>query len=399
MGVLGRVLASALCGVLVGVGAPVSGAAAEDPCVTDLTHTPLAGPIFNDPKGSREDEYRIVDEINRNIIGAAPGSVVRIATLELGLPGTTDLLINAARCGVQVRVVLPGRVRKSPEAVRLRAALGSDVTADSYLTTCSHSCLTDRPKGVMHVKSYLFSETWGQKDVTMYSSANLVRSQAESVYNDAYQLVGDAAVHEASRKYFDKLRRDRTTKFRKVVSAGVHRLYFFPTRTGGFHNRILANTSCDSSQGPTRVELSASIWSRAGVARRLASLHDQGCDVRVQFNKDKVTPKVMRILLRRGVATQLQSKAAGEVANHSKYIAISGTHYGEETNAVYSGSLNITPLSEIRSDNHMMRIQDPDTTAAYHRQFEETWHESRPLTRSDVRDAEAVRVGRAEARD
>lgn len=413
---LGRALVAALGALIVTFGAPTVGAAgalapaasssasgsasgSEQPCQSDGQQVPATGAVFNDPLGSTQDQYRIIDLVNQNIAGASPGSIVRIATLDLKLTTTTDLLIRAAQCGVHVRVILPGRAWEGSQALRLREALGTDVTAGSYVSSCVNSCLTDGTKGVMHIKSYLFSETGGTSDVVIYSSSNLVDNQAVKKFNDAYQLVGNPDVYRAARRHFDKLRWDAPSRFRPVQDVGGYRLFFLPRPGGNFHTELLDATSCGGPRTATRIEFTASIWSRAGVARRLSALHDDGCDVRVVFARDKVTKRVMSILAERGVPTRVQSAAAGEAANHSKFVAIAGRHLGGYTRVVYSGALNVSTLSEHHSDNNMIRIEDAAAYRAYHQHFSKMWNASRPLVGADLRAAGRVRVSHSEARD
>ena len=121
--------------------------------------------------------------------------------------------------------------------------------------------------------------------------------------------------------------------------------------------------------------------------------------VRVLFHKDRVSRSVMRTLLDGGVPTRLQSREKGEDINHSKYVAITGRHFGAYRRVVYSGSLNVTAISEHRSDNNVIRVEKWSAARAYHEQFGITWARSRPLVRNELRSAPTGRVAGAEALD
>jgi hypothetical protein len=258
----------------------------------------------------------------------------------------------------------------------------------------------------MHVKSYLFSRTGGRERVTMYSSSNLVPNHAERIYNDAYQTVGHPDVYRHSRVFFDLLRFDRGTDVPGRKKVAGHWLGWTPDpdtpKDNDYFSKLLDATDCRGQGGPTQVRVAASIWykSKLDAARKVAGLNRRGCDVQVLFNTDWVSPEVMDFLLDRGVPTRVQSLRRGEDANHSKFIAIKGSHYGKQVSTVYSGSLNLSTYSIRRSDNNMVRIVDNDTTfTAYRKRFERVWENSRRLTERDVSQAQNVRVRQAEAAD
>jgi hypothetical protein len=377
---------------------PSAASTAADGCEARGTeHVPAAGPAFNDPTGSAADQHRILSAIVGNIAGAPPGSVIRIATMKIDIDEVLDTLVEAHDCGVGVRVLVPGKAWTQPGTLRLRAALGTEVDADSYIRSCRGSCTTAGSGGIMHVKSYLFSAVGDVRNVTMYSSSNLTQTQATRRWNDAYQIVANQAVHRSARRYFDKLALDQPTTFSAVDSSRGFRQYYFPSPSS-FHLDILERTRCWSDDGPTSIDFSISIWKQVSVAERLADLHDAGCRVRVLLSLDKIDRAVLRTLLRERVPTRVQSMSAGENATHSKYIAIRGRHGGETVSTVYCGSSSVSYFSTHRANNNMLRrVDDQVAHTAYRTHQTRLWRLSRPLTQADVESARILHPRSAEA--
>ena len=394
-----NLLALALLVGALQVVAPAAQSAAVDCQDRGKSATPTTGAIFNDPAGKVADQYRILQTVVHDINGTPPGQDVRIATLAIQARSVVDALAAARRCGVHVRVLVPGRAWQDNAVVTLRHALGTDTSRDSWITRCAGSCTTKGDAGIMHVKSYLFSKVRGVRDVTIYSSSNLTHGQATTRWNDAYQLVGDAEVYSSATRYFDKLSRDAPTRFRRLTKADGYWQYYFPAGRD-FHLDVLDATRCHTASGSTVVDFVASIWKQEAVADKLGDLRDAGCDVRVVLSLDKVERPVLHALRSRGVPTRVQAKSDADGATHSKYIAIRGKHDGYIVHTVYCGSLNVSGFSSGTANNNMFRIiDDKDAYAAYDHEFDRLWGVSRPLTRSDVRDAGQVDARTAEMQD
>lgn len=360
---------------------------------------PRTGAIFNDPTGDASEQYRILSEIRKDIVGTPPGEEIRIASLAINAKAVVEALTEANRCGVHVRVLVPGRAWDDRSVLALRKALGADRSANSFIARCEGSCTSDGDGGIMHVKSYLFSKVRGARNVSVYSSSNLTRSQATERWNDGYQLVGNRAVYSSAVRFFDTLTEDAAARFPRLTKTEGYWQYYFPSRRD-FHLDLLEATTCETASGPTSVELVASIWKRVAVADELADLRDAGCDVRVALNLDRVERPVLQALHDRGVPTRVQSVDGPEGAPHSKYVAIRGMHDGYVVRTVFTGSTNVSGFSSQTANNNMIRIVDDRAAyAAYHREFGRLWEASRPLRRADVDSAGRVDARAAERRD
>ena len=399
---LGLVLAAVAALVLVLLQALSAPATSADGDCQDRGvrgYTPETRAIFNDPNGTVAEQFRIVATVVRNIDGTPPGGHVRIATLAIRARSVVDALVEAHRCRVHVRVVVPGRAWEDPAVVELRGALGSDESSGSWITRCDGSCTSAGTRGIMHLKSYLFSEVAGVPDVTVHGSSNLTRSQATHRWNDAYQVVRNADVYASATAFFDQLRRDKDLEFPRLVKTPGHWQYYFPSGRE-FHLEVLDRTRCQSSSGRTTIDFAASIWKQVEVAEKLADLHDAGCGVRVQLNLEKIEGPVLQTLLDRGVPTRVRQGTDPEGATHSKYIAIQGMHDGYVVSTVYSGSSNVSGFSTHTADNSMIRVVDDAAVhAAYVRNFDRVWGGSGPLRAADAAEARSVNARTAEAAD
>jgi hypothetical protein len=160
---------------------------------------------------------------------------------------------------------------------------------------------------------------------------------------------------------------------------------------------VFERTRCGNGDGRTTVDLAVSIWKRLDVVKELVDLKRAGCTVRALVSVDKADRAVLRKLYRRKIPTHVQSMEDGDMATHSKYIAIRGNHRGHPVHTVYCGSLNVSRYSARVANNVMLRIVDDRSDyRAYHRHFMAIWKQSRPLQRSDVDSASRLHAGVAE---
>lgn len=394
-----KLFALALLVAALQVVAPAAHSAALDCQHRGKTSTPTTGAIFNDPAGTVSEQFRIIQAVVHDINGTPRGEDIRIATLAIQARSVVDALTAANRCGVHVRVLVPGRAWDDNAVESLRKALGTDRSRNSWIARCDGSCTSDGDAGIMHVKSYLFSKVNGVHDVTVYSSGNLTQGQARTRWNDAYQLVGNADVYASATRFFDAMSHNARTSFRRVTKAEGYWQYYFPSGRS-FHLDLLDATRCHPASGVTTVDFVASIWKDTAVADKVADLHDAGCDIRVVVSLGKVERPVLHALRSRGVPTHVQSADDPGGSTHSKYVAIRGKHDGYVVRTVYCGSLNVSGFSSGTANNNMFRIVDDRTAyAAYDREFDRLWDASRPLSRADVRDAGRVDARSAEMQD
>ena len=114
---LAAVLANVLL-VAALTGAPAGASARSDLPTTDPTgFEPVDGAVFNDPTGTPEDQFRIIDHVIQLIDNSPAGSFIRLATMTVN-SRTVDALISAHQRGVNVRIVLPAQMIGKPSPSR-----------------------------------------------------------------------------------------------------------------------------------------------------------------------------------------------------------------------------------------------------------------------------------------
>ncbi|MFI7673549.1 phosphatidylserine/phosphatidylglycerophosphate/cardiolipin synthase family protein [Actinophytocola sp. NPDC049390] len=363
---------------------PSAGGAVADevarPC-RDVPVTPVrTGAVFNDPAGG--DATAIVRAICNLVHQAPAGSRIRIAHFVVsgaaGLDFATEL-IAAHRRGVDVQMVLDGWQDTTPAAEALRAELGTDESADSWLHVCSRvspegntsSCIGTKGQ---HNKFYLFSRTGDARDVVVQSSANLTDVNSRTYWNNATTLVGNTKLYAAYDAYFEDLAAERATDdyYRTTTTGmpgGTVRSYFFPRAEGDHVLEILAKVGCD---GGTTIHIGMSEWDsyRIAIAERLVALSGQGCRVKIVHGlmDDEVLatlsadPRIERRVLNDA------SALPGRI--HSKYFLIDGEFDGD-ANArwVFTGSPNWNATSLRRNDEAMIQTNIRSVFDAYEANF------------------------------
>jgi len=364
---------------------------------------PTAGAMFNDPAGGKAKQYRLVREFNDNVHGAKPGSDIRVVTLAITVADSADAMLHAYRCGVNVKVVVPRAQWDQHQVQRLRRVLGEDISKQSFVASCSRSCFFADGGRTMHAKMFLFSQTNRATDVTMFTSTNLDQLQPERAYNDAYQIIGNQQVYEASAQYFDVMKHDTDNTYKNVFKLTNYWLYFFPDRKSkpghDYHSSTLSNIKCKTSKGRTLIEQNIAIANRKDIAKRLVALYKQGCDVRVNVHLDRTSKAIKKILFEGGVPTHVRSRAQGDLSVHSKSVIISGKQYNKFVKTVYTGSTNLTNDSTIGDNNNIRIVNNAAAWQAFHDNFQKIWAGGRPLKKDDVVHAKTIDFAKAELED
>ena len=126
---------------------PAGASARSDSLTAEPTgFEPVAGAVFNDPTGTPEEQFRIVDHVVQLIDNSPTGSFIRLATMTVNAR-TVDALISARQRGVNVRVILPNQMIGKPSPSRLTAETGTNTRAGSYVFYCRNACYRDGKPG------------------------------------------------------------------------------------------------------------------------------------------------------------------------------------------------------------------------------------------------------------
>ncbi|HEX8508691.1 MAG TPA: phospholipase D-like domain-containing protein [Propionibacteriaceae bacterium] len=347
------------------------------------------GVIFNNPKGSKAEQRRIATHVEQAIKNAPKGSTIRIAQYLFDLDSSADALIAAHKRGVNVHLLIDDNP-VSAQSKRVRTALGNKRSARSYLVRCKNSCMSSKTS-VMHAKFFMFSQSGLSRNVSMISAANLYTGNTFTSWNNLHTLVGDTTMYASLSRYFDDMLPDiDRPNYYRTTTSGAYKAYFFPRRAvAGTADvpllDVLNHVRCTgaaagygTSKGRTVVRIAQWGWSaaRLDIARRLWTLHDQGCAVEVILNNFQTGVRVTQTLLRpsrtRGVMrvynAGIDSNGNGkrDLYMHHKVLTVNGVWFGRRnTRVVYTGSANLTGPGLLANNEILLRIMGTPTYNAY----------------------------------
>lgn len=413
MRALGRVAAAtalaAAASLLTTSGAGATDAPLRDPQYAVPTQ---AKTVFNDPMSTeapRRDAIRneLIDLIQRADVGSEISGAVYLFTDV----AAADALIAAHARGVKVRLVvdhkttLPIREKPNEAHARLTRALGTTPSATgSYVYACpvGRGCIGTRTglnsTPINHNKFFLFSKVGGVQGLVFQTSSNLTTSQRENFYNNAV-VIPHTGLHKTYRDYHADLvaygQQTGLTHYNKTRQDGPYETFFFPRQeTQGAALTepatdtvvsVLNNVRCLPGGG-TKVRIGMFAFTRVEVAKKLASLGAQGCQVYVFYNEyiapdsgDSVSDDVRKAL---SDGNKLKGQAACNavatwgaqegVGLHSKYLLVEGA-YGDvdDTALVFTGSANYTVPTLRGHDETMLKISDRSVYQQFENNFDD----------------------------
>ncbi len=345
------------------------------------TYTPVTGAIFNRPVGTAAEQRRIFTHVNRTIDSAPAGSTIRIAVFSFSEKVTADKLLAAKRRGVHVQLVFDDHTI-SAQMKRLRAALGKNPGARSFVVYCHRSCRGSG--GNMHDKIFTFSKAGSAENITMIGSNNMTAYNATRQWSDIYTIVNDPAMYFTVSGVFDQLKTDRA-RSRSYYQADInsYEAQFYPYANATQYvdplYLALSKVACTGAapgtgvNGQTLVRLSQHAWNgNRGVylAQKVAELQSQGCVVQVVYGVG-VGTTVRSILTRAGV--QMRANSHRGIRTHQKILTVSGVYDGRpDAQVVFTGSSNWSD-GALKRDETVLRISDPAAYAQYAQNFEDIW--------------------------
>ncbi|MFE5679666.1 phospholipase D-like domain-containing protein [Streptomyces erythrochromogenes] len=410
MRALGRTAAATALAGLAALLTTSGAGAAEDPLRNPAYKVPTqAAAVFNDPMSTdagKRDAVRneLVDLIQRAEAGSEISGSVFLFNDE---PAATALIRAAAR-GVKVRMIVDAKAldQKDSQVPRLREALGTSTAANSYLFSCpaGRGCIGTRAglnsAPINHNKFFLFSKVAGAENVVYQSSANLTESQRNNLYNNAV-VIPHAGLYSTYRKYHQELvghgQGAGLKDYYKTRQDGPYETFFFPRQekpgtpvTDASTDTVVSvldNVRCLPDQG-TKIRVAMFAFTREEVAKKLASLRDQGCHVFVFFNGytktdegssvsgDVITAldsgKVRKLSALEPCVADSPNQPGQGVGLHSKYLLIEGA-YGDvdDTALVFTGSANYTVPTLRGHDDTLLKISDRTVYQQFENNFDD----------------------------
>ena len=368
-------------------------AQAEEPTVTPTVSaaafTPPAGIIFNNPIGSADQQFAIMNHLVKSVNSVPTGSTIRIAVYSFSYTPLADALVAAFNRGVVVKLIIDDHARpRTKENTRLRALLNKTTTDASFVATCEYGCMSSKPS-FMHAKIYQFSRAGNASYVTMAASANPAYGAATASWNNIWTTLNDKVTYDSNVKYFNDMKKDKTnTNYYRTTTSGNLTTYFFPrggktpatdtlyTELGQINCATRTAAGYGTADGRTIVRVSAYFWTslRAYIATRLAAMQRAGCDVQVIYPADTIDKAVPKALLGAGIPTwntriDINGDKQVDLYVHSKYVSINGIYRGKNDKVVFTGAPNFTNNSLRQSNENMVRIYDDATTMAFQNNF------------------------------
>lgn len=329
---------------------------------------PRFSAVFSRRSADNQPDTAIEDLLVGLIDRAVAGSRIRVAVYAFTRGRVTEALVRASQRGVDVRVILDGLVRATvddpndgtgvTEAASLIVGLGR-----SRVTICRAPGSACLGVGIMHHKTYLFSDVGGgSRNVVVQASHNLTEGQMHR-HNNAVIIRGDSQLFAGYERTFEQQRRDvvQSDYYRTADGNFPARAYFFPRPSGDTAVSVIDNVSCT---GGARIRVAMAFFTNARleVARALARRQRAGCDVQAVIGDDsiRVGRTVLRTLRDNGVRVTLYPRRAGNWGLHSKYLLIDAGYAGSTAHRrlVFTGSHNWTGSALRENDETILRVDD-----------------------------------------
>ena len=411
---LALVLASAAAVLLAPTGP--SAVAATSSAEQKPTYTVEEGPTFNTAIGDQESRRAILDLLLQTIRHTSPKGQIKIMTWNFMNAGAADALIQRAQRGTTVRVLIDSNNNDedtdNPSFRRLKKGLKATNSKDekgatkSFARMCRGSC---RGKsGAAHTKMFLFDKVGLSRNVLIQGSANLTTAAAANQWNEVYTYVGRDKIYDFAEGIFDQMWRDKPTKNAyRAFEGSRYSLYFSPYYGKYFEGdpvqatmdriRCKGAQNAGNANGRTIVRSAPDvIRGKRGMiaARRLKTLWDQGCDVRIAYTV--MGRDVKRHLNGGGGRGPVPMRhlvqdfdGDGDFDNyfHLKVLTINGRLGGDRTAYVtFNGSANTSDPSS-RSDEQIGKLVGKRNTLQYQR-FIDRWFENPPPNAGRRADAD-----------
>lgn len=354
-----------------------TGTSAASPAAAAPDHyTPKQGVTFNSPLGDRSTRRAIYRRVVRSINSSPHGSEIYLFTWNFLTAQGTDALLRAQGRGVRIRLLMDDRNLTeidNPPYRRLKAGLrngNEDRRKDrhSWARVCDHSC---RGKtGSAHSKFFLFSKVGRAERVMMQGSANFTLASTNNQWNDVFTHVGSKRVWDFGRQVFQEAAKDRPAKHPYATEfINNFRLIMFPNtgkQVPDPVNNLLKKVRCfgatNTASGRTVLRIAPdAVRQERGMrlARKVRSLWDHGCDVRIGYTVMGI--KIGRMLRADGGRGPVPMKhlvqdfdGDGEFDNyfHLKAMSIVGNVGGHRAgNVVLNGSANWSGLAKVSDEN------------------------------------------------
>jgi phosphatidylserine/phosphatidylglycerophosphate/cardiolipin synthase-like enzyme len=358
---------------------------------------PPGGAIFNNPKGDRAAQYRIVNSITRAVNNAPRNSTMLLSAYMFDNAGTFKAMMRAHRRGVHVQVVLDAAHARNGKTRRMAARFNRDNVGgampqrwgrdQSYLVFCRQACRGSN--GYNHTKFYAFSQSGTAKNVVMVSSSNPNAGGAVKGWNDVYVMKNKPELFRGHSRVLAEMAEDSPRNGDRFIQLreGNALARFYPKRTGNHPimedlNRVRCRGAAGGAGvgGRTKIRVSMFRWNRKWgkrIATKLVGLAGDGCLLDITYGAPSrelrlyLTGAAQRSGRIRLWDSRFDRNGDGKVdlRNHTKYLLVSGVIGGDRSSwQVTAGSQN-WGASLRTSDENTITLDNRAAHAAYARNF------------------------------
>lgn len=376
------------------------------------------GATFSSANGTDAQKWAIINRIVSSIRRTPSSGTIHIMSWNIMSRGAVSALIDAARRGVRVRVLMdannqsrdvpnPGFTRLVKGLRSANAAKSSKFPASrlSYAKKCQGACRRGASASA-HAKYYLFSKVGASRDVVMQGSANLTAAAASNQWNDLYTYVDKPGLYRFANRVFAEMWRDRyVAPTWTSYKAPTYELYFSPRQPSQLdpltyqlqHVVCTGAVNAGNSRGRTIIRAAPDVfrgtWGMK-VARQLRRLWNEGCDVKVGYTVIGIdVMKYLRSKAGRGpvplrqLAQDVDGDRVFDKYFHLKAWTINGRSDAEGVDDktyhwMINGSSNVSDLSEA-SDENLGVFKFASVTLQYQR-FIDRWFTNPPRSRPVV---------------
>lgn len=378
-----------------------------------ICHTALSfdvEPVFNTPGFHGNATTTIEDRLIEMIRDAREGSKIRVALYHISRTNLAQELVVASHRGVDVQVVLDGGTAHDMDVsgsplnilaygfsdgisryseglkcaegeVCLKLCKGPLAAPLSILKLKKNHDLGNACRGLIanHNKFFLFSDLInGDSDVVAQTSANMADGQLK-MYNDLLLIKNNPDFFEDFLSYWNKLKEDQTALFKKshpTISddSGKLKSYFFPRLVSKDPVlSLLKKVNCKLPH--SSIKASQSAFTRGGVAREMARLQEEGCELQVITRVDPVQKSPGKKVIRNLRSEDLvvlpyrgqDAKDQSENSIHTKIVLINASidDSAEKIPVVLTGSHNLDLFSLRTNDEVLIEVRDQSVYDAY----------------------------------
>ena len=322
--------------------------------------------LFSEP-----NDRKIFKEIIKYINLAASGSKIHMSFYKIDDSKVIAALTLAAKRDVEIHLIVDDS--KDNDVIRKQTLAICKGLDSSCIYTCEGSCLGYKypttNRGIMHQKFLLFSKlNDGSKNIILQTSSNLYGKSSrrfqdliiiknnQKLYNDYFHHFFVMKNEDAKAYIFKQDNKEESIK-----------VYFSPNHNFGKKDDIVINilnkVKCNKNS-MIKVGMAYFHSSRKNVAKKLISLSEEGCDIKVitgiKWGSSKyLSPgdKVIEILKDKLIKY--------ETALHSKFIIIDAIIDRKEKKIVLAGTHNLSKTAMHLNDETMLLIENDKVFTDY----------------------------------